>query len=89
MDEERCVMCGDVIPEGRQVCTNCEKQVVTKETTRIITLKVTFINDGDVLSGKKQDANFVKGLVKNALNADDVTVENVQDFIIGKRVDES
>ena len=25
---ERCVMCNDVIPEGRQVCPNCEKKVV-------------------------------------------------------------
>ena len=24
MTEERCVMCGKVIPEGRQICTNCE-----------------------------------------------------------------
>lgn len=22
--EERCVCCGDIIPEGRQVCINCE-----------------------------------------------------------------
>lgn len=23
--EERCVICGEPIPEGRQVCPNCEK----------------------------------------------------------------
>jgi RNA polymerase subunit RPABC4/transcription elongation factor Spt4 len=23
--ENRCVMCGAIIPEGRQVCPNCEK----------------------------------------------------------------
>ena len=26
--EERCVMCGDVIPEGKQVCLNCEYKIV-------------------------------------------------------------
>lgn len=25
--EERCVMCGEIIPEGRQVCPRCEKLV--------------------------------------------------------------
>lgn len=24
MDENRCVVCGAIIPEGRQVCPNCE-----------------------------------------------------------------
>lgn len=24
MTENRCVMCGDIIPEGRQVCKMCE-----------------------------------------------------------------
>ena len=23
--EERCICCGEIIPEGRQVCPNCEK----------------------------------------------------------------
>ena len=25
MDSERCVCCGEIIPEGRQVCPQCEK----------------------------------------------------------------
>ena len=24
MNEEKCVICGDVVPEGRQVCPKCE-----------------------------------------------------------------
>lgn len=29
--EERCICCGDIIPEGRQVCPRCEaKWGVTK-----------------------------------------------------------
>ena len=24
MSENRCVICGDIIPEGRQVCPTCE-----------------------------------------------------------------
>lgn len=23
---DRCVMCGEIVPEGRQVCPNCEHQ---------------------------------------------------------------
>lgn len=26
MNEERCVCCGEIIPEGRQVCPNCENK---------------------------------------------------------------
>lgn len=25
--DNRCVVCGDIIPEGRQVCSNCESAV--------------------------------------------------------------
>ena len=25
--EERCVMCGEIIPEGRMVCLRCERTV--------------------------------------------------------------
>ncbi len=28
--EERCVMCGQIIPEGRMVCPLCEKDVEEK-----------------------------------------------------------
>ena len=24
MSEEKCVICGDIVPEGRQVCPKCE-----------------------------------------------------------------
>lgn len=29
--EERCVMCGAVIPEGRQVCRDCERAILERE----------------------------------------------------------
>lgn len=29
---ETCVACGEVIPEGRQVCPNCERKFNIKET---------------------------------------------------------
>lgn len=28
--EDRCVMCGDIIPEGRMVCPVCEERVLTR-----------------------------------------------------------
>ena len=31
MIDNTCVMCGHVIPEGRQVCPNCEKIVLNGE----------------------------------------------------------
>ena len=30
--EDRCVICGDIIPEGRQVCPNCEDKVMRSHT---------------------------------------------------------
>lgn len=29
--EDRCVMCGEVIPEGRMVCPSCEKNILKQE----------------------------------------------------------
>ena len=26
VEEERCICCGDIIPEGRQICCKCEKE---------------------------------------------------------------
>lgn len=31
--EEHCVMCGAVIPEGRQVCMECERNVMQRAKT--------------------------------------------------------
>ena len=27
MSESRCICCGEIVPEGRQVCSRCEKRV--------------------------------------------------------------
>lgn len=32
MSENRCVCCGEIIPEGRQVCIRCERTTYGKET---------------------------------------------------------
>lgn len=32
--EERCVMCGEIVPEGRMVCPCCER-AVTERTTEL------------------------------------------------------
>lgn len=31
MSEDRCVMCGEIIPEGTQVCTSCREKVKTMD----------------------------------------------------------
>lgn len=33
MNDNKCVMCGDIIPEGRQVCPKCENTVIKNEVT--------------------------------------------------------
>ena len=30
-NDEHCVVCGEIIPEGRQVCPNCESEVQIKK----------------------------------------------------------
>jgi len=32
--EDRCVMCGEIIPEGRMVCPVCEERVLTRKGER-------------------------------------------------------
>ena len=27
MDVDRCIVCGEIVPEGRQICLNCEYRV--------------------------------------------------------------
>lgn len=31
MNDNRCVCCGAIIPEGRQVCPSCEKKAARKD----------------------------------------------------------
>lgn len=35
--EDRCIVCGEVIPEGRQVCPNCEGLKEQHSITEIVT----------------------------------------------------
>lgn len=45
--ENRCVCCGEIIPEGRQVCMRCEKEVSGKMSVRDTYLKDYGITDSD------------------------------------------
>ena len=45
--ENRCVCCGEIIPEGRQVCIRCEKEVSGKMSVRDTYLKDYGITDSD------------------------------------------
>ena len=45
--ENRCVCCGEIIPEGQQVCIRCEKEVSGKMSVRDTYLKDYGITDSD------------------------------------------
>lgn len=30
--DDRCVICGEIIPEGRMVCPNCEEKILNKQS---------------------------------------------------------
>ena len=47
--EDRCIMCGSVIPEGKQVCTNCAIKVLHPDTSRE-TLEGYNYDDGIIIA---------------------------------------
>lgn len=32
--EDRCVCCGEIVPEGRMVCPQCERNMRTEDTVK-------------------------------------------------------
>lgn len=46
MSENRCVMCGDIIPEGRMVCHACENKIENNKTTTTLKLfQIYYMDD--------------------------------------------
>lgn len=45
MREDRCVICGDIIPEGMMVCPNCKKNSEPNFSTEKIWIKLKQIPD--------------------------------------------
>ncbi len=62
MGEERCVMCDEIIPEGRLVCRKCEEIEPSFDTVKIKVLlnKITDIKDFVNLASKCRDEVVVK-----------------------------
>lgn len=60
--EERCVVCGEIIPEGRLVCHKCEEVEPSFDTVKIDVLldKITDIKDFVNLVSKCRDEVVVK-----------------------------
>lgn len=46
-DVEKCLMCGEDIPEGRQICPTCEERII-KEKEKTDTIYSNYIYRGDV-----------------------------------------
>lgn len=47
MEVDKCVICGEIVPEGRQVCPACENNFTTKRKT--IEASVTLQNGKTIL----------------------------------------
>lgn len=48
--EERCVMCGEIIPEGRMVCLRCERAASEQPKTPDCRLGESTAPEGSVFS---------------------------------------
>lgn len=67
--EERCVMCGNIIPEGRQVCYRCE--VLAKDSRPIM--------KGVVLYGKQYQTGETKVIGQNgSVGADKYGIQQTE-----------
>lgn len=67
ISEERCVMCGESIPEGRMICHMCEDVEPSFETIKVMVLldKITDIKDFVDLSSKcTEDVTIGSGRFK-------------------------
>lgn len=67
--ENRCVCCGSIIPEGRQVCIRCEKEISDKMSVRDTYLKDYGITDSDakkIVSFCRSAAGYDQQLILQA-----------------------
>ena len=62
MSEDRCIVCGGFVPEGRMVCINCENCEPNFDTIKITVLldKITDIKNFVNLASKCRDDVVVK-----------------------------
>ena len=51
-----------------------------KETTRIITMEITLVSKGEGFAPKNEVKADIEAFFKNATQADDCLVTNIQDF---------
>lgn len=60
--EDRCVMCGTYVPEGRMICVNCENAEPSFDTVKVSVLleKIADIKDFVNLASKCRDDVIVK-----------------------------
>ena len=55
MSNNKCVRCGEIIPEGRQVCPNCESKYkrLTKEKSTTKNTKIVYNENGFAIMSKE------------------------------------
>lgn len=59
MTGEKCVMCGEVIPEGRQVCPICESKILSAHSEELTFLwKLFNKNEQSIRNAKKRNAPY-------------------------------
>lgn len=62
-----------------------KSKIKEKEVTRVMTVRITVIDDEKDMMDKKEVTKEMEGLIKSCLNADDVKVMKVQDFVADKK----
>lgn len=53
--ENRCVCCGEIIPEGRMVCPNCENREETREKGMKGVLGLSFLFRKEKVYGNSKE----------------------------------
>lgn len=53
MSTDNCVMCGDIIPEGRQVCPNCETKITGEKPNICLSCLAAVIWEKSLIPGER------------------------------------
>ena len=81
MNNNRCVKCNEIIPEGRQVCPNCESSKAKAEKV-LETIKSILIQDIERLKQKVKDEEENTAINGMRIKAESIlqTIKNYEEL---------